>query len=224
MRKPVSPKRASERARKPRVLKPAETPEASRQPSSLFKRAKVVPSVPIEQAHSVRPELVDQMNLLQALNLDLQKDKARLFNAYDKLRLHDMYVAKSDKPPHRRSVNDQKASEFKEVAYRRIEELRLDPSDMEDEEAREKKTKFLTFVVNLQIKGAVRKWKEETFGQRGADAVLRLALVEERDRLRRQFYAPAEERRRNIARQKRQQTARNRQLVLQMRSTRARAR
>lgn len=63
--------------------------------------------------------------------------------------------------------------------------------------ARNKKIKFLNFILNLHQKHAFRTWKQNVFGT-GGDPRLGLLLVEERDKLRREFFHPQIERRKNL--------------------------
>ena len=56
----------------------------------------------------------------------------------------------------------------------------------------QKKKKFLNFISNIAVRSGLRKWKDCVFGIKG-DPKLKLILVEERDRIRQQFYEPRRE-------------------------------
>jgi len=67
-----------------------------------------------------------------------------------------------------------------------------------DEKGKEKKLKFLNFCLNLAIKSGFRKWREVTFGLRGGDPRYKVLLIQERDRIRREYYEPVRKMRENI--------------------------
>jgi hypothetical protein len=87
--------------------------------------------------------------------------------SYDCHRLADIFGKYSELPISLRSVSECKVKELKDEAYRKIITLRNNNQDEEDAAAKEKKIKFMTFIINLQVKTALRKWKEEVFGQKG---------------------------------------------------------
>lgn len=62
----------------------------------------------------------------------------------------------------------------------------------------QRKIQFLKFILNIAIKSAYRKWREQVFGFKGGDPRIKLALIDERDRIRNLFYLPAKERRKNL--------------------------
>ena len=63
--------------------------------------------------------------------------------------------------------------------------------------AKNKKIKFLNFILNLHQKHAFRAWREKVFGT-GGDPRLGLLLMSERDRVREEFFKPQIERRKNL--------------------------
>ena len=61
--------------------------------------------------------------------------------------------------------------------------------DAGDVKAREKKTKFLNFMLNVHLKAGIRCWKEKVFGFKG-DPRLKLLLIMQRDKVRHDYYEP----------------------------------
>lgn len=117
-----------------------------------------------------------------------------------------------DKPLKHRAINDAAAQDFKQQTYVKILHLRLDPEAQGDEEALAKKKKFLNFIMNLQVRAGLRKWKESVFGLKG-DPRLKLMVIEERDRIRNEYYEPRKEARLNIKAMAKARVEHNREMA-----------
>lgn len=55
------------------------------------------------------------------------------------------------------------------------------------EHDREKLVKFCNYIINMKAKSAMRKWKEVVWGS-GGDPRYALLLIQERDRVRKEFF------------------------------------
>ena len=117
-----------------------------------------------------------------------------------------------NKPLKHRIINNAAAQDFKQQAYVKILHLRLDPEAQGDEAALAKKKKFLNFIMNLQVRAGLRKWKESVFGLKG-DPRLKLLIIEERDRIRNEYYEPRKEARVNIKEMAKARVAHNREMA-----------
>lgn len=68
--------------------------------------------------------------------------------------------------------------------------VRIGVDDSEEAQvARQKKIKFLGFIINLHIKTGLRRWKEQVFGM-GGDPRLAILLTNERETVRKVYVEP----------------------------------
>ena len=115
-----------------------------------------------------------------------------MFSGLERLRFSEKYNLRDKRPKKHRLLEDAAVIPIKNLVRTQIMALRLGTSEKEDDAAilaKNKKVKFLNFILNLHQKHAFRAWKERVFGT-GGDPRLGLLLITERDRIREEFFKP----------------------------------
>lgn len=121
-----------------------------------------------------------------------------MFGSVERLRFNEMYYSKDRRPKKHRILEDAAYEPIKSLVKTKVIELRQGEKESNAEIAsKNKKIKFLNFIINLHQKNAFRTWREKVFGT-GGDPRLALLLMAERDRIRQEFFQPHIERRKNL--------------------------
>lgn len=128
-----------------------------------------------------------------------KKDKHLFFHKYDRMRIKEIFDYNPDTKMQNRAVTDEGLDKIKEKVVSTLLNIRSGCEDLDEEalKAIEKQKKFCNFILHLHEKTTLRRWKEQVFGI-GADPRLALMMIEERDKIRDEFYKPVLEHRKSL--------------------------
>lgn len=133
-------------------------------------RPRVIQSFPLDAPPPKSREQQRNLHILEELGALDKADDDLFFGALEKLRAKEKHNLHDSRPLKHKAIAEASLLPIKDTVRCKIIHIRTGKSDEEDDSAireREKKVKFVNFILNLHQKNAFRTWRQNVFGLGG---------------------------------------------------------